>query len=331
MVRQGNASEPGEGSVFTVTVSTGPLDGIRLLDPHEVLAADQDADSQSQARWEFPPALVLVVDDGEENRELVTVVLEEAGLLVDNAADGKAAMEKALSQSFDLILMDVQMPVMDGYTATRRLREQGLHIPIIAMTGHAMKGFGRDCLAAGFSSYMTKPIDIDGLLETLAELLGGYRVQNMEAEKIALQPSAVEAYTPGGVLLAAEPQSSPAAPADSGPPIVSRLTDANPRFQKIIESFIPRLHEQLQAMQLAWKAGDFAELADLAHWLKGAGGTVGFDEFTEPALRLETLAKAKSEEGIEETIQELLGLVQRVVLASAESAQGTTTPVLDQT
>jgi PAS domain S-box-containing protein len=134
-------SEPGKGSVFTVRIDTGPLDGVRMLEPQQALAASEEIAIESQSRWQFPPARVLVVDDGDENRELVTVVLEEIGLRVEGAENGQVAVEKALRGDFAVIFMDVQMPVMDGFTATRQLRLGGIKTPIIALTAHAMKGF----------------------------------------------------------------------------------------------------------------------------------------------------------------------------------------------
>jgi PAS domain S-box-containing protein len=302
-------SEPGKGSVFTITVDTGPLEGVRLLQPDELGSAEDGAEAESQGRWEFPPARVLVVDDGDENRELLVLVLEEAGLLVDTAENGKVGMDKALETSFDVLLMDVQMPVMDGYTATRSLREQGVPIPIIALTAHAMKGFETECLAAGFSGYMTKPIDIDGLMRSLAELLGGRRTERARAEDPAIRtlPDAPEDEVPAGGATA----------------IVSRLPADDPRFRRLIERFVPRLHEQIAAMDRAWEARDFEQLAGLAHWLKGSGGTVGFDEFTEPALNLEQLAKAKDEDRIEAAIGILRRLAGRVVVSPPEAAPET--------
>ena len=95
-------------------------------------------------------------------------------------------------------------------------------------------------------------------------------------------------------------------------PVVSRLA-SNPRLRPAVEKFIDRLSSQLVEMERAWQTQDFKALADLAHWLKGAGGSVGFDVFTEPAMSLEQLAKAGTEEGINEVIGELRDLTARIV------------------
>lgn len=299
-------SEVGQGSKFTVTIDTGPLDDVTLLDPSQALAASEESSSDGAARWHFPPARVLVVDDGNENREFVTLVLEEVGLQVDGAENGAVGVTKALQESFDVILMDMHMPVMDGRTATISLRQEGLETPIIALTAHAMKGFEHDILAAGCSGYLAKPIDIDLLIETLADLLGGRRSAD-EAPEYALAES-----TADGELQSV--------PSEEEPPLESRLLADNPRFRPIIEKFIVRLDEQLEAMETALEQKDFDELASLGHWLKGAGGTVGFDAFTEPASTLEQLAKAQSEEEVADAIVDLRLLASRIVVASDTSA-----------
>lgn len=293
-------SKPGKGSVFTATVSTGPLDSVKLLTGQDILEAGDNTQAENGTSWEFPAARVLVVDDGNENRELLSVVLEELGLAVTPAENGKIGADRALQESFDVILMDIQMPVMDGKSATRYLREQGLETPIIALTAHAMKGFESEVEEAGFSGYMTKPIDIDGLIEMLADLLGGKRVDG-----------GLQKTSPAMPVIVSQPTDTPGA---DNQPLVSRLSAGNSRFRGIIQKFVERLDEQLGAMQQAWNDRDFDELANLAHWLKGSGGTVGFDAFTEPAASLEQLARAGCEEQIEELLQELSGLAARVEL-----------------
>ena len=116
---------------------------------------------------------MLIVDDGAENRELLRLLLQEAGLMVDEAENGLVGVEKAVAGHYDVILMDVNMPVLDGFAATQRLRQQGLKTSIIALTANAMKGSEQECLDAGYSGYFSKPIDIDRFMARMAELLGG--------------------------------------------------------------------------------------------------------------------------------------------------------------
>ena len=298
-------SEVGKGSIFTVIVDTGPIDNVALLKPDEALAAGEETTSHNPLGWQFPSAKILVVDDAEENRELVKVVLEEIGLTVSGAGNGAIAVQKVLMEPFDVVLMDVQMPVMDGFTATRQLRLRGIKTPIIALTAHAMKGFQEEIMAVGFSGYITKPIDIDVLMQTLADLL---HARQVDGERKNVSPE-----------IPAEADQNAAEPSE--PPLVSRLAAGNPRFQPIIEKFTGRLSDQLLSMEAAWNEKNFDEIARLAHWLKGAGGTVGFDAFTEPAAELEQLAKAKNEDQIAAMLTALRRLAARIEIANPANAQ----------
>jgi CheY-like chemotaxis protein/HPt (histidine-containing phosphotransfer) domain-containing protein len=223
---------------------------------------------------------------------------------VEGAENGQVGVDRARSGRFDVILMDMQMPVMDGYTATSTLRQEGLETPIVALTANAMKGFERECLEAGCTAYLTKPVDLDALVEELARLLGGER-----------KSGAPDETPPEG---AAAPERAEQEWTGEDTPLVSRLA-SNPRFHATIEKFVCRLEEKLEAMQACWDSRDFEELARLAHWLKGSAGTVGFDAFTGPAKTLELLAKERKEGEIEASISELRHLAERLVVAGHEA------------
>jgi CheY-like chemotaxis protein len=143
-------SEPGVGSTFRVSVSAGPVEGVRLLSVDEILSTQWRVEDTQTKRWKFPPSSVLVVDDGEENRELLNVVLSDTGIEVVAAENGQQALDNLSSREFDVVLMDVQMPVMDGYTAAGRIREMNKTMPVVAMTADAMAGAEQKCLDAGY-------------------------------------------------------------------------------------------------------------------------------------------------------------------------------------
>jgi PAS domain S-box-containing protein len=291
------SSVPAKGSTFAVTLECGPLERVRMLAPDEALAFVPEMMATGKTRWAFPPSRVLVVDDGAENRDLVALVLDECGITVEQAENGEIGLQKALAGKYDVVLMDIQMPVMDGDTATRKMRERGLKLPIYALTANAMKGFEEELNAAGFTGYLTKPIDIDNLIELLADVLGGRRVQEHEAPVAAAPVVAAQA----------------AAVAVDEPPLISRLA-SNPRLLPAVQKFTVRLNDQLGAMDSAWNVRDLEELAALAHWLKGAAGTVGYDAFTEPATELEQLVKAGTQGEIGPKLQQLRRLQRRIVV-----------------
>ncbi len=293
-----------QGSIFTVSLPTGNLSGVEFLQSDEIAKLKNTIDTAEKYSWEFKPARILVVDDGIENRELVRFLLEEAGLTVDEAENGQVGVEKAESSHYDVVLMDVNMPVMDGITAAGILRKKGLEIPIIALTANAMKGYEAACLDAGYSGYLSKPIDIDRFLEMMAHLLGGQRVEGSSAK---VSNSAVPMAQTNHILISDES------------PIYSKLPAGNKKFHDIICRFVLRLEDQLTAMDEAEIRGDLKELANLAHWLKGAGGTVGFDAFTEPAAELETHAKNNQRQDILESIIALRGLAARIIVPEVVS------------
>jgi CheY-like chemotaxis protein len=267
--------------VLTFTCETGPLQGVPLLAPAQVLAARGAGAAAAAPRWRIPASRVLVVDDGAENRELLSLVLAEQGLWVEEAQNGQEALDKVAGGGIDLILMDMNMPVMDGYTAVKLLRGQGVTTPVVAFSANAMKGFEEEVLAVGCSACVSKPVDIDQLLARVAGLLGGERLA---------PPAGVPLPMP--VSMPAPLGTDPAPPA-SVPmgPIHSRFAD-HPRLSPIVGKFPGRLRERLGQAREALAGADFDELGRFGHWLAGSAGMMGYDGLTAPARELESLAKA---------------------------------------
>jgi len=170
-------SAPGEGSTFTVTVCTGPLDDVVMLDrPREA----EDRAALRQGRFDQDKPLlhrrVLVAEDGIDNQRLIKLMLTRLGAQVDVANDGQEAIDQvnevvAEGLPYDIVLMDMQMPRLDGYQATRALRDRGYTAPIIALTAHAMTGDRERCLDAGCDDYTTKPINRDKFLKAVTAQL----------------------------------------------------------------------------------------------------------------------------------------------------------------
>ena len=164
------ASEEGKGSVFTMTIPTRvDVKSQPTLDKYEFAGRIDDEDRNK----ELPQFSgdILVAEDCKANQMLIIMMLEELGLHPDLAEDGKQAVEKARDGNYDLIFMDMHMPEISGYDATRTLRDQGCKLPIVALTANAMKDDERKCLAAGCSDYLSKPIDHNRLLGILAKYL----------------------------------------------------------------------------------------------------------------------------------------------------------------
>ncbi len=180
-------STVGVGSTFRLSISSGSLDGIDWIDsPRESIGPQEKKQSIPSLAALRLDGRILLAEDGQDNQRLISLLLKKAGAEVVVAETGEAACELAWKahengKPFDLILMDMQMPVMDGYTATRKLRHFGFTIPIIALTAHAMEGAREECLAAGCDGYLTKPIDRHDFLQTIAHF--GYSRQNVAHEQ----------------------------------------------------------------------------------------------------------------------------------------------------
>jgi PAS domain S-box-containing protein len=170
------SSTPGQGSTFRLRVAAGPLEGIPLSEnPSGTLA---DALPQTRPKLN---CRILLAEDGPDNQRFISLVLRRAGATVTVAQNGKEAVEMAMARfpnwgrrhddvllPFDLILMDIQMPDMDGYQATTRLRQEGYTGPIIALSAHATTVAAERCIEAGCDDYLPKPIDRDALLQKIA-------------------------------------------------------------------------------------------------------------------------------------------------------------------
>ncbi|MES2791392.1 MAG: ATP-binding protein [Planctomycetota bacterium] len=166
-------SQPDQGTTFTVTIATGNIQNTRLVTP-KFEAVSQPEVQKSATPEVLEPARILLAEDGPDNQRLIKYVLNKAGMEVVCVETGDAACEVALMSAssgtpFDLILMDMQMPVLDGYSATRRLRSCGYTRPIIALTAHAMSGDREKCLAAGCDDYTVKPINRELLLRMVKD------------------------------------------------------------------------------------------------------------------------------------------------------------------
>jgi PAS domain S-box-containing protein len=172
-------SAPGAGSTFTATIGIGLLDGVRMC-AHTAEAAVAGTEPaaltpQFQGRLN---CRVLLAEDGLDNQRLLSLVLRKSGAEIEVVENGRLAVEAAMnaaigSRPFDIVLMDMQMPVMDGYQATERLRSLGYRGPIVALTAHAMNDDRHKCLEAGCDDYLTKPIDRRRLLATVAQQISG--------------------------------------------------------------------------------------------------------------------------------------------------------------
>ena len=302
------SSEPGVGSTFSLTIPVSAADKLEVVSPQQILDARVQEGSQPVADKliRLPNKRVLVVDDGDANRRLIELVLSRAGADVSTGENGRDAIEALAEQDYAMVFMDMQMPILDGYSATRQIRSAGRKTPIVALTGNAMKGDREKCLDAGCNAFLSKPVDIDKLLQLAATFLG--------EEEVVETPTA-----PTEKQHQTEPEM----------PIRSTLPLDDDEFREIVVDFVDRLETRLDGISQSLAAADFESVRFDAHWLKGAGGTVGFPDFTEPARALESAAKRSDADQASAILREIQGIHSRLAVdADGESDAAATPPVV---
>ena len=216
---------------------------------------------------------VLLVEDQVTNQELATLMLRRLGAVPTLASDGEQALRQLATTSFDLILMDCHMPVLDGYQTTRRLREQEAgpehRIPVIAMTANALAGDRERCLEAGMDDYIAKPVSLATLSAVLARWTG---CVVSRPEEYAAEASNDSCLDPG---------------------IVANLHDlASPRTIQVLEEFISGLPRRLQTIALAFDRGDLDQVHALVHALRGTAASLGARGLQEALGEIDGAARA---------------------------------------
>ena len=295
-------SEEGIGSVFTVELNPGCVEGIpRTMPTREAL--ESNLKPIEHLSVSLPDLRVLVVDDGKENRDLICVLLEEIGASYETAENGEEAIALANEHHWDVILMDVQMPVMDGNSATRKLRDLGYSKPIYALTAHAMQAAIQESVDAGCDGVLTKPLDFDLLIKTMAKIAG---VDITDTLSIAAQSASTTSHA-GIQSMSVENQ-----------PIHSTLPMNNPKFSDIVRRFVEGLDPRFDDIEETIKRGDFEELADLGHWLKVASGNCGFAHLSAAGIKLEEAAGNADQATSMQTLDELREMKSRIVLTKPE-------------
>jgi two-component system sensor histidine kinase/response regulator len=233
-------------------------------------------------------ANVLLVEDNEINQQVAREILEGAGLNVALANDGQEAVNAVKENNYDVVLMDVQMPVMDGYTATREIRKDKhfKDLPIIAMTAHAMAGDEDKSLQAGMNGHVTKPIDPDQLFSTLQKWIKPSEkrvkvqqpevpVEQSESDKAVPAEDELPEYLPGFDL------------ADG----LRRLQKNKRLYRKLLLSFARDYNAVANEIRQALDAEDFDQAHGLVHNLKGLAGNLAATELQAAAVNLEKLVK----------------------------------------
>lgn len=284
-------SLPGQGSSFTATVLCGSCDE---LDQIQLQQQKQPADQQKKVM----SARILLVEDNMVNQLVARTILEKQGHKISLAANGQEALAMLRLLPVDLILMDCQMPVMDGFEATSRIRqgeagEQNRNVPIIAMTAHAFVQDRERCFCVGMDDYLTKPVQPARLADAIAAWL--------ERGHQAASP----AHTALDPVAATDPPVEAEELVFAAEDLLQRLDDDRDLAQTAISIFLDEVDNAVAELHAAVMRADSTAVSMQAHGLKGAALNCGAGRTAAVAWRLECLAKDGSLEGAEQMIDEL--------------------------
>jgi PAS domain S-box-containing protein len=285
-------SEPGQGSTFHFTVRLGRSftvpPALRALQARSAGSSGAAAPAEDEGTPALPPLRVLLAEDNAVNQKFVGRLLQRGGHAVTVAADGRQALDALAAREFDLVLMDVQMPDLDGLEATRGLRaaegRTGRHVPVIALTAHAMTGDRERCLEAGMDGYLVKPVEPRALWEAVGAALVG-----------AGRPPALDRAA-----------------------ILRRLEGDEGLLKELVELFQSDSLATLGQMRTALDGRDAEGVRRAAHTLKSALGLFDADGALRAARRLEEAARAGDLAGAEAAfgvLKEALGRLRPALAA----------------
>jgi signal transduction histidine kinase/CheY-like chemotaxis protein/HPt (histidine-containing phosphotransfer) domain-containing protein len=256
-------SELGHGTTFRLQLEVGPVEELTMVGPMKLELADASDSIVETAESRLDGCRLLVVDDGRNNQRILRFVLEEAGAHVDIADDGEAGVARAVAAMeacapYHVILMDVQMPVMDGLEATRRLKRSGVTAPVIAITAYATTQDRQRSLDAGCIEFVTKPIIPDQLVDVVArhvEMRGAATAESIAAGDFS-----------------------------------STMAD-NPRFAPLLQAYLDDVPATIEQIESCFADGNQEGLLRSVHQLKGTARSYGYPELGRLAERCQDLLR----------------------------------------
>ena len=278
-------SEPGQGSIFYFTAC------FKLASPAEIESIERQKTHETNGLpgYEFErPLRILLVEDYEINRQVIVRVLRKYGHQVQIAGNGAEAVSAVMASQFDLILMDVQMPVMDGLTATRQIRSlddpMKAAVPIIALTAHAVKGDREKFIAAGMDEYLSKPVKTNALLKTIMEVCQLTSVDRQQPYLYIDIPYALELMGNDKHIL-----------------------------REVSRAIIRRFPKDLTEIEVAMADGDYGTVERISHSMKSAAKSVGAVSLKKIAFELEQSGKKSDFQHMTALLPELKRITKAVI------------------
>ncbi|MCG8609658.1 MAG: response regulator, partial [Pseudomonadales bacterium] len=277
----------------------------RCLSSADIQTRDEPAHGENITLLDMSGARVLLVEDNAINRQVAIGFLDETGVALDIAENGKVAVDKVAENHYELVLMDIQMPEMDGLTATQKIREieQGATLPIIAMTAHAMPGEKERSLQAGMNDHITKPIDPDELYHKMAQWIDGSSVQQRKAQRIKSLNTTQE-----NVFLIDRLRDNPQLCVDSA---LQKMQGKTELYLNLLQDFVKDYSTIREKMQKLWHEKDTESLYRFAHSLKSNAAYVGADVISKAAEDLENAITANK--GVQAKLEVTAELTENLV------------------
>ena len=269
-------SEIGKGSTFTLCLNLDEKSEEKYFNNIDEVTFNKDDYNSNVVKQKPLRGNILLVEDNAVNQELIQMYLEKMGANVTCAGNGSIAVSLAKRQSYDLIYMDMQMPVMSGMEAVKILRKEGHSEPIVMLTANATSDDKSQCMDAGANDFVTKPIIRQTLYKTTARYLET-TVSNSYQE-----------------------------------PIYSALIQEEPRFEDLLYNFIDSLRQMEKQIIKTFRNNEFYALAQVIHDLKGTAGGFGYPELTKLAEEIEIRIKEKNYQEIEDLLEMLEVMCERI-------------------
>ncbi len=296
-------STPGKGSTFTIRIPAGRLIAREELDNNWDVNTVQKADNDVLNVYQ---GHVLVVEDNPANYVLIQELLAILKLTSILAKNGREALDLIAENSFDLVLMDIHMPVMNGYDATQAIRQSGNQIPIIALTASALPEEQKKCIEIGCDEFLTKPVNLKKLQAALDKYITADTVATDESEMI--EPA----------LFSTAPTSEPDTPDNSAPELINwaklrEICHSQSLAIEIIEYIRRELPDSLNELHTAFDQQNYIQIAENAHRIKGTMANLCAQKAKETAFRLEIAAADLQQDAVGEHIASLHKQVDELI------------------
>lgn len=249
-------------------------------------------------------SILLLVEDNPANQVLIKKILEMDGFTIDTAMNGKEAINKLETSVYDLVLMDMQMPIMDGYEATKAARKMGIKVPIVALTAHTMRGDEEKTIEAGCDGFLGKPVKRNDLLDTVRYHVGIYKKITENATKKALPDQKSDPVK----------QSESDNPGNETAEKIKKFSESMgfslDEAKQMFMDYGDFMGESLESMKGYLKDSDLQSLSREGHSLKGSGKMYCISEISEVGLKIEEAAKKDQKHEIEKLLERLNSIIK---------------------